>query len=118
MSTVQGSRNRVKREMGKTSLKVGPIVKHLRKLENATLDQMGELLGINRMTVFRYESGKAKPEPVMLKRLAEVAMKFPEAEAYVPQLLRAVCETWTIPLPLLTTAVILRAEHGDEPVSR
>jgi len=39
--------------------------------------QLSEMLGVNPMTIYRWEQGKASPHPFLLKRLAKVLVQKP-----------------------------------------
>ena len=43
-------------------IKIGKFIAELRKNKNLTQEQLGELLGVNNITISRWETGKNMPD--------------------------------------------------------
>ena len=51
---------------------IGPIIKAARQTRGLTLAEVGSALGVTRQYVYAWESGRRKPGPKHLAKLAEV----------------------------------------------
>jgi transcriptional regulator with XRE-family HTH domain len=51
---------------------IGSIIKELRKKKGLTQEELAKAVGVSRLTVSMWESGKASPKAEFLKKLAEV----------------------------------------------
>jgi DNA-binding XRE family transcriptional regulator len=96
--------------MKKTENKLGDALRELRS-RFGTLDQMGEVLGVDRVTVHRCEAGKSTPKAPMLVKMAKRALESRESERLAIAFIEPIAEESGATKAALLIALLVDAAY-------